>query len=116
MRSTSAGRTGFRSVCRRRHTHESASCLHIQTHGYEVVVSADRDEFVVFGPNGFGAAIKEFRHRRGLTRQQLADEAEIYRSYLAKLETGATTEAIEQMTRAFVAPDLEIVVRERSRT
>jgi len=78
-------------------------------------VSANRDEFVVLGPNGFGAAIKEFRHRRGLTQQQLADEADVYRSYLAKLETGATTEALEQMTRALVALDLEIVVRERSR-
>ena len=79
-------------------------------------MSADRDEFVVFGPNGFGAAIKEFRHRRGLTRQQLADEAEIYRSCLAKSETGATTEAIEQVTSALVALDLEIVVRERRPT
>jgi len=87
----------------------------MRTTGYDVSVSANPDEFVVFGPNGFGAAIKEFRHRRGLTQQQLATSADIYRSYLAKLETGATTEALEQMTRALVALDLEIVVRERSR-
>ena len=77
-------------------------------------MSANPDEFVVFGPNGFGAAIKEFRHRRELTQQQLATSADIYRSYLAKLESGATTEALEHMTRALIALDLEIVVRERS--
>lgn len=78
-------------------------------------MSANQDEYVVFGPNGFGAAIKEFRHRRGLTQQQLAAQADIYRSYLAKVETGATTQALEQLTRALAALDLEIVVRERSR-
>ncbi len=78
-------------------------------------MSANRDEFVVFGPNGFGAAIREFRHRRGLTQQQLATHADMYRSYLAKLESGATTEALRQLTRALAALDLEVVVRERSR-
>ena len=70
---------------------------------------------MVFGPNGFGAAIKEFRHRRGLTQQELATRADLYRSYLSKLESGATTEALEQMTRVLAELDLEIVVRERSR-
>lgn len=78
-------------------------------------MSANEDEFVVFGPSGFGAAIKEFRHRRGLTQQQLATKADLYRSYLSNLETGATTEALQQMTRALAALDLEIVVRERNR-
>jgi len=87
----------------------------MHTTSNDVGVSANRDEFVVFGPNGFGAAIKEFRHRRGLTQQQLATRADLYRSYLSKLESGATTEALEQMTRALAALDLEIVVRERSR-
>lgn len=87
----------------------------MHTTGYGVIMSAHQDEFAVFGPNGFGAAIKEFRHRRGLTQQQLAAQADIYRSYLAKLEMGATTVALEQLARAFAALDLEIVVRERSR-
>ena len=87
----------------------------MQTPRYNVGMSANTDEFVVFGPNGFGAAIKEFRHRRGLTQQELATRADLYRSYLSKLESGATTEALEQMTRVLAELDLEIVVRERSR-
>ena len=71
---------------------------------------------MVFGPSGFGAAIKEFRHHRGLTQQELATRADLYRSYLSKLESGATTEALEQMTRVLAELDLEIVVRERSRS
>ncbi len=70
---------------------------------------------MILGPSGFGAAVKEFRRRRHLTQQQLADQADIHRSYLAKLESGATTEALEQLARALTALDLEIVVRERRR-
>lgn len=78
-------------------------------------MSANEDEFVVVGPNGFGSAIREFRRQHGLTQQQLAAKADMHRSYLAKLESGATTEAMQQLTRALVALGLEIVVRERSR-
>lgn len=75
----------------------------------------DNEGYVVRGPGLFGAAVKEFRHRRGLTQQQLADRADMHRSYLAKLETGASTEALTQLMRAFAALDVEVVVRERRR-
>ena len=77
-------------------------------------MSANRDEFVVVGPN-VGAALREFRRQQGLTQQQLADRAEMHRSYLAELESGTTTEALRQLTRALAALDLEIIVRERGR-
>ena len=70
----------LRKCLRLRHRCELKECLYMQTPRYNVGMSANTDEFVVFGPNGFGAAIKEFRHRRGLTQQELATRADLYRS------------------------------------
>lgn len=75
----------------------------------------DSREFIVRGPGLFGAAIKEFRHQRGLTQHELAEHADMHRSYLANLETGASTEAITKLMRAFAALDVEVIIRERSR-
>jgi len=78
-------------------------------------MSGERDSqgYVVRGPGAFGAAVKEFRHRRGFTQQQLADRAGMHRSYLAKLESGTSTEALTQLLRACAALGVEVVVRER---
>jgi transcriptional regulator with XRE-family HTH domain len=78
-------------------------------------MSANLDEFVVVGPSGFGKAIREFRHQRGLTQQQLAERADMHRSYLARLESGAATEALQQLNRALAALGLEVVVRTKAR-
>ena len=77
-------------------------------------MSANQDEYAIRGPMGFGAAIREFRRRHQLTQEQLATQADIHRSYLAKLESGAPTQAMRQIMRALAVLDLEIVVRERS--
>jgi HTH-type transcriptional regulator / antitoxin HipB len=69
------------------------------------------DEFVVRGPESFGTAITEFRHRRNSTQQALADRANLHRSYLSGLESGNTTEALRSLVRALHALDLEIVIR-----
>jgi predicted transcriptional regulator len=70
-------------------------------------------EFPVVAPASFGAAVREFRHRRGLTQQALADGAGVYRSYLSALESGASTEALAQIVRLLDTLDLEIVIRPR---
>lgn len=68
-------------------------------------------EFTVLAPASFGAAVREFRHRQGLTQQTLADRADVYRSYLASLESGASTAALVQIVRLLQALDLEVVIR-----
>ncbi|HKI67010.1 MAG TPA: helix-turn-helix transcriptional regulator [Solirubrobacterales bacterium] len=46
-----------------------------------------------------GRAIAGVRRTRGLTQQQLANDASVERSYLARLEAGASTLAIERSLR-----------------
>jgi len=46
-----------------------------------------------------GRAIAGVRRRRRLTQQRLADEAGMERSYLARLEAGASTLATERALR-----------------
>jgi transcriptional regulator with XRE-family HTH domain len=76
-----------------------------------VDVSANPDEYLVVGPRSFGGAIREFRNRRRLTQQDVADRAEMHRTYLAALENGSATEAIQRIMRAMHALDLEVVIR-----
>ncbi len=63
------------------------------------------------GPQSFGMAVREFRYRRGLTQAQLADRAEMHRSYLSSLERGAYTEAMRHLVEACRVLGLEIVIR-----
>jgi transcriptional regulator with XRE-family HTH domain len=44
-----------------------------------------------------GAAVKHYRTLAGMTQQELADRMGIHRSYLAALETGKVTEAMERV-------------------
>jgi transcriptional regulator with XRE-family HTH domain len=47
-------------------------------------------------PGDLGRAIAGLRHERGLTQEQLAEELEIDRSYLAKMERGGASLALER--------------------
>ena len=76
-------------------------------------MSGNPDEYLVIGPQSLGKAIREFRLRRHVSQQELADRADIHRSYLSELESGFTTAALTRVMRAFAALDLEVVVRER---
>ena len=78
-------------------------------------MSENLDEYLVVGPQSLGRAIREFRIRRRLSQQALAEQVGFHRSYLSELESGATTEALERIVRTLCALDLEIVIRERSR-
>jgi transcriptional regulator with XRE-family HTH domain len=74
-------------------------------------MSANPDEYLVVGPRSFGGAIREFRTRRHSTQQEVAERADIHRTYLAALENGSATEALQQIMRAISALDLEVVIR-----
>jgi HTH-type transcriptional regulator/antitoxin HipB len=78
-------------------------------------MSENLDEYVVVGPQSLGRSIREFRLRRHLSQQALAEQVGFHRSYLSELESGATTEALDRIVRTLSALNLEIVIRERSR-
>jgi transcriptional regulator with XRE-family HTH domain len=74
-------------------------------------MSTHPDEYLVVGAQSFGGAIREFRRRRHATQQEVAERADMHRTYLAALENGSVTEALQQIMRAINALDLEIVIR-----
>lgn len=78
-------------------------------------MSGNLDEYLVVGPQSLGRSIREFRLRRHVSQQELADRVGYHRSYLSELESGATTEALDRIVRTLSALDLEIVIRERSK-
>jgi len=56
-------------------------------------------EWTVRSAADLGRAIAGVRGRRRLTQQRLAEQAGVERSYLARLEAGASTLAIERALR-----------------
>ncbi|NQV97332.1 MAG: helix-turn-helix transcriptional regulator [Acidimicrobiaceae bacterium] len=72
--------------------------------------------YIVRGSGSFGPAIREFRHRRGLTQAELAERANLHRSYLSSIEAGVTTEALKSLMRTLNALDLEITIRPKRST
>jgi transcriptional regulator with XRE-family HTH domain len=57
-------------------------------------------QWAVRSPGDLGRAIAGVRAERGLTQAQLAKEADVDRSYLARLEAGATALVLERSLRA----------------
>lgn len=56
-------------------------------------------QWTVRSPADLGRAIAGARSARRLTQQELAEEAAVDRSYLARLEAGATKLALERTLR-----------------
>ncbi len=67
----------------------------------------------------FAANLRRYRHEKGLSQEALADRAKINRTYLSKLETGATwagLEIIGKLARVLkVHPHQLLLAPERSR-
>ena len=55
--------------------------------------------WTVRSADDLGRAIAGARHARGMTQQRLAEEAGLERSYLARLEVGTSTLALERALR-----------------
>lgn len=47
----------------------------------------------------FAANLRRFRHEKGLSQEELADLADINRTYVSKIETGATWIGLELIGR-----------------
>lgn len=59
----------------------------------------DSLHWTVRSTDDLGRAIAGVRHAREMTQQRLAEEAGVERSYLARLETGMSTLALERALR-----------------
>lgn len=57
--------------------------------------------FRVRSAQDLGAAVKHFRTCAGITQTELANRANIHRSYLSDLENGHRTEALERLMTLF---------------
>jgi transcriptional regulator with XRE-family HTH domain len=53
--------------------------------------------YLIRTPEDLGRTLAEARHFRGLTQQQLAHQAKVERTYVAKLEAGHTVLQIERL-------------------
>lgn len=57
-----------------------------------------------------GRTLAEVRSVNGITQQQLADQLDVQRSYVAELEAGASVLMIERLLRAFRRMGAEVTV------
>lgn len=55
----------------------------------------------------FAANLRRFRHARGLSQEALADAADINRTYISKLETGAAYAGLEVIGKLSEALQIE---------
>jgi transcriptional regulator with XRE-family HTH domain len=66
----------------------------------KVVVKNDQDNLI---QRQFGLRLKELRDAKGMTQEDLAEKAELFRTYLSRIETGGanpTLTVIHQLARA----------------
>ena len=61
--------------------------------------SGSRDPFRIYTAASLGDAIRHYRTAAGLTQAQLAEMAELQRSYLSELESGKETEQLKRVLR-----------------
>jgi len=65
------------------------------------------------------ANLRRLRHAKGLSQEELADAAKINRTYISKLETGATyagLEIIGKLAGVLEIEPAELLMRPRRRT
>lgn len=66
----------------------------------------------------FAANLRRFRHEKGLSQEELADKAGINRTYISKLETGATwagLEVVSKLSKALSQPASDFLLPRRTR-
>lgn len=79
-------------------------------------MSADQhSESVVRGTAQIGNTIRRLREARGLDQAQLAEAADVHRSYLSKIENHTPADTLGRLLRILSALDAELVIRPRAR-
>jgi transcriptional regulator with XRE-family HTH domain len=66
---------------------------------------------LVRGADDLGAAVAEARRLRGLTQEQLATQSGIERTYLARLEAGATVLLLDRALQLLRRLGAEVIVQ-----
>jgi len=69
---------------------------------------------VLYGPAQLGHAIRRFREERGLHQADLADLADVHRSYVSKVENAMPVDTLQKVMRMIDALNLELVIRKRN--
>lgn len=72
--------------------------------------------FTVRTGKDLGGAVREARMARELTQEELAEQAGLRRSYLAKMETGLSVVLLDRALRALRLLGAEVVVTLPERT
>ena len=57
------------------------------------------EAFRIYTPASFGAALRHYRKKSGLSQAELAERAGLNRTYLAGLERGSETEQVRRILR-----------------
>lgn len=68
-------------------------------------------EVVVGGPAHIGNAIRRAREGRGLDQAELAELADVHRTYVSNIENSPPTATLVKVMRMLKALDLELVIR-----
>ncbi len=68
-------------------------------------------QVVVRSGSGFGLAIAEARAERGLTQAQTSALTGVERTYLARIETGATTLLLDRIVKILRRLGAEVIVQ-----
>ncbi len=55
-----------------------------------------------------GKRIKDIRHKLGITQEELADKAEIHRTYIASLEVGKRNISIVTLEKIVIALEVSM--------
>lgn len=77
-------------------------------------MSAHRNiEVVVKGTAQVGNTIRRVREQRGLDQADLAERADLHRTYVSKFENATPRDTLGRLLRMLHALDLELVIRER---
>jgi transcriptional regulator with XRE-family HTH domain len=71
------------------------------------------ERWIVRDPESLGRAIRAFRAGAGLTQDELADQADLHRSYLSDLERGRGTEQLKRVFRVLRRLGVEVELRRR---
>lgn len=71
-------------------------------------------EVVIHGPAQIGQTIRRFREARGIDQSELAELADLHRTYVSKAENATPTDTLGRLMRMLGALDLELVIRPRA--
>lgn len=89
------------------------ACPQIRISRYSVMMSANHDigEVIVRGPAQIGHTIRRVRELHGIDQTDLAERADVHRTYLSKIENDTPSETIGRLLRILRALDLEVLIR-----